>query len=449
MKPICFMIMPYKKRKVGDSSALPQEIDFDALWNKAFAPAIAELGYHPVRADQDLGALIISEMLERLVLSDLVLADMTLPNGNVYYEVGLRHAAVRTGCVLIGAEKSKQLFDVDQMRHLRYPLPEGKITEKTAKAIVAALKKGVPKLLEGISPMHQALPGYPDRLDPKRMVNFRETCKGLGEFRKDLAAVYLLPEKRRGPRARALKDAYINRNAMTPFVALELLYLLRDVSDWESVVKYVQKLPDQIRCLPVVKEQECLARAKLGDDAGAIGAITELILVLGNSPERQGLLGGRYKALHEKSLQAGRVKEGMRYLHKSIEHYELGMKMDLNAFFPSSNLPRLLRLRDGKGDRERAEKILVMAKEACLRAAELDPSDGWIRLTLLGLAFDEGNAEAASDLVEEIRRETTPGWMLETTFKDLHRSIAWRPDGDEFKSVAAGMINGLRKFSAA
>ena len=73
------------------------EIDFNALWDRAFAPTIVALGYEPVRADQDTGALIITQMIERLYFADLVLADMTIPNGNVYYEVGIRHAAQGEG----------------------------------------------------------------------------------------------------------------------------------------------------------------------------------------------------------------------------------------------------------------------------------------------------------------------------------------------------------------
>jgi hypothetical protein len=32
-------------------------------------------------------------MLERLYFSDLVVADVTIPNGNVYHEIGIRHAS--------------------------------------------------------------------------------------------------------------------------------------------------------------------------------------------------------------------------------------------------------------------------------------------------------------------------------------------------------------------
>ena len=36
------------------------EIDFNALWDRALAPTIQALGYEPVRAGQDAGALIIT-----------------------------------------------------------------------------------------------------------------------------------------------------------------------------------------------------------------------------------------------------------------------------------------------------------------------------------------------------------------------------------------------------
>ena len=155
---LCFMIMPYGRRatQVEPSSNAPGEIDFNALWDRAFAPTIKALGYDPVRADQDTGALIITQMIERIYFADLVLADMTIPNGNVYYEVGVRHAAKRTGCVLLAADWSKQLFDVAQMRTVRYPLTEGNIEDATAGAVVSG-DQGTDRYScrDGNSPVHR------------------------------------------------------------------------------------------------------------------------------------------------------------------------------------------------------------------------------------------------------------------------------------------------------
>ena len=165
---LCFMIMPYgrKATQVEPSSSAPGDIDFNALWDKAFAPTIQSLGYDPVRADQDTGALIITQMVERLYFADLVLADMTIPNGNVYYEVGVRHAAKRTGCVLLAADWSKQLFDVAQMRTIRYPLKEGNIEDATAMAVSEAIKGPIDALSRGDSPVFSSIKGYPTNPDP-------------------------------------------------------------------------------------------------------------------------------------------------------------------------------------------------------------------------------------------------------------------------------------------
>ena len=159
IRPLCFMVMPYgRKPTQAEAGKGPGEIDFNALWDRAYVPAITALGYEPVRADQDTGALIITQMLERLYFADLVLADMTIPNGNVYYEIGIRHAARRTGCVLLAADWSRQLFDVAQMRTVRYPLSEGDVTETTAlgAAYLAGLTVGVYGGLDELARQWQA-----------------------------------------------------------------------------------------------------------------------------------------------------------------------------------------------------------------------------------------------------------------------------------------------------
>lgn len=60
------MIMPYgRKATQMEAGHGVAEIDFNALWDCAYVPVIKALGYEPVRADQDTGALIHNQMLER------------------------------------------------------------------------------------------------------------------------------------------------------------------------------------------------------------------------------------------------------------------------------------------------------------------------------------------------------------------------------------------------
>ena len=146
----CFLVMPFRTKPTGLApGAGPETVDFDRLFRLALEPALSELGYVVERADLDAGALIIKEMIERLAYSDLVVADVSIPNGNVYYEVGVRHACRDRGCVMIGADWSEQLFDIDQMRRVQYPLPDGSVPDSAAEEIRNALVSGIPGLAAG------------------------------------------------------------------------------------------------------------------------------------------------------------------------------------------------------------------------------------------------------------------------------------------------------------
>src|ERR1700722_3486658 len=188
---LCFMITPYGRRptQVEPSSDAPGEIDFNALWDRAFAPTIQALGYEPVRADQDTGALIITQMVERLYFADLVLADMTIPNSNVYYEVGVRHAAKEKGCVLLAADWSKQLFDVAQMRTIRYPLADGNIDQATAEAIATAIKSPIETLARGGSPVFDSIKGYPSKVDASAASTMKGVLAEAAAFQGEIRAI--------------------------------------------------------------------------------------------------------------------------------------------------------------------------------------------------------------------------------------------------------------------
>lgn len=55
LRPICFMVMPFGVKPTGlGPGEGPAKIDFQSLWFDALEPAIADLGYEPVRADEEL-----------------------------------------------------------------------------------------------------------------------------------------------------------------------------------------------------------------------------------------------------------------------------------------------------------------------------------------------------------------------------------------------------------
>jgi len=134
-RPICFMIMPYSTKPTGEptGSGGPDKVNFDRLWEAALRPAIDNEDYEPVY--EYICTLISNEMIGRLAISDLVLTDASIPNSTVYYEVGIRHTAQKRCCIMTAATWSKPLFDIDQMRQIRYALPDESVSDDTASEI--------------------------------------------------------------------------------------------------------------------------------------------------------------------------------------------------------------------------------------------------------------------------------------------------------------------------
>ena len=173
---VAFMVMPFGEKSTGKSGErVPVAVDFDKLWYRVHKPVLEELGYQAVRADADVGAFVIAEMIQRLAVADLVLADISLANANVYYEVGVRQAAKELGCVLVAADWADPVFDLKQLRRLQYPLADGAIGEEAAEQAREVLRAGLVPLVEGRSPVFDAVPGYPTDIDASRLPVFQTT----------------------------------------------------------------------------------------------------------------------------------------------------------------------------------------------------------------------------------------------------------------------------------
>lgn len=68
---------------------------------------------------------IRTDMFQELLIADLVLADLTLDNPNVWYKLGVRHALRARGVVLISGGRVTTAFDLYTDRKLRYSIRDG------------------------------------------------------------------------------------------------------------------------------------------------------------------------------------------------------------------------------------------------------------------------------------------------------------------------------------
>ena len=124
-----FVVMPFgikearaATRAQKKSSAKPAiNVDFDEVYKELVAPALTKAACVPFRADQEAGAGDIrTDMYFELMTADVVLADISILNANVFYELGIRHAARERGVLMIHGGWSKRPFDIAPDRTFDY-----------------------------------------------------------------------------------------------------------------------------------------------------------------------------------------------------------------------------------------------------------------------------------------------------------------------------------------
>src|SRR5918996_5851924 len=123
IRPHAFVIMPFGKKKGVDGAIY----DFNAIYSLLIKPALEIAGFEAFRADEEAtSGDILTDMFQELLLADLCIADMSIDNANVFYEIGIRHAFRKRGIVHIQAGRSYMPFDVFNVRTIPYHItPEG------------------------------------------------------------------------------------------------------------------------------------------------------------------------------------------------------------------------------------------------------------------------------------------------------------------------------------
>src|SRR5262249_49657528 len=162
----------------------------------------------------------------------------------------------------------------------------------------------------------------PYNVDEQAASTMKDQMAQLARFQADVRTVRTEPPATRMTRARELV-AGDSTPPLLPAVVLPMLLLLRSSvyssDDLKIVIEFIDKLPDELMTLVPVREQLAFARAHCGKHLEAISELDKLIQQFGPTPERLGLLGGRFKRLYE---SATTPQEQLMYLNKCIESYE-------------------------------------------------------------------------------------------------------------------------------
>lgn len=127
----CFVMMPFAK-PIGD------------YYEKVYAPAIAKAGLKPVRADDEIfkTGKIIDQIWQGINNCQVLVAELTGRNPNVFYELGLAHAKGKP-VVLVCSNEEDVPFDLRHIRVIYYnkddPFWGQKLIDKIAENILSAL----------------------------------------------------------------------------------------------------------------------------------------------------------------------------------------------------------------------------------------------------------------------------------------------------------------------
>lgn len=416
-KPLCFVAMPF-----GQKSAEGRSIDFDAVWTQIINPAIEMADMQPLRADEEqAGGIIHKPMFERLLLCDYVVCDLTFANANVFYELGIRHAARPYTTVLITADEVRLPFDVAMMRTLSYSLNKSGDPDRPREDadILSGLlnefrRKSVDDIPANDSPLFQLLDGIePLRVSSDKTDVFREQVEYSEKVRRELS------EARKIGKAAIdkVRDSLGAIDAVEAGVAVDIMLSYRAIKAWQGMIDIVGDMPEQLRRTVLVQEQLGFALNRAGNGEAAEDVLAKLIEDRGPSSETLGILGRVYKDRWEIARDSGENAKAGALLRKAIRTYQKGFESDWRDHYPGINAITLMELCDPPDD-ARFELIPVVRYSVQRRIESGDP-DYWDWATLLELEVLAKAKEAAFIALGEALSEVREAFEPETTRRNL------------------------------
>jgi len=180
MKPKCFVLMPFAE-------------DVMEVYEHAIHPAAKTLGFNCYRADHAVGSCaIVSDIIKGIFQADVIVADLSGFNPNVFYELGVAHTVGNKTIIICERTKQELPFDLKSYRVIFY--------DKSIKGIKEELRGRLEKTLRDFSTWSAQRTNPVQDFRPVQyavpLAEQEELERSIGELRSDLRR--LQDEKRRG-----------------------------------------------------------------------------------------------------------------------------------------------------------------------------------------------------------------------------------------------------------
>ena len=345
VRPHAFVIMPFGKKKGADGAMY----DFNAIYSQLIKPALEMAGFEPFRADEETASGdILTDMFQELLLADLCIADMSIDNANVFYELGIRHAFRKRGVVHIQAGRAYMPFDVFNVRTTPYHItPEGvpdpaflekdkasisRVTRDTWASDVDAVQSPIFNLLDGLEEPDRKSLETPLATGFWREYNEWKDRLAVAERQKRIGDILLLSEEIRNP---LIKEEAIGEAGLA----------LKNMGRHElALVQYRKGLEVNPRNL-LFRREEAFHLNRLNKVNEAIIKIENLLEDMPRDTETVALLGRIYKEMwleswrwvEDRELRLQTAFDSYHWLLKSFQTYLRGYRLDLDEIYPGIN----------------------------------------------------------------------------------------------------------------
>ena len=442
-RQICFVDMPFGK-KVDPKSGV--EIDFDQIFERGIKPAIQKMGLNPVRGDREkTGGIIHTAMFARLLLAEFVVADMTTANPNVFYELGIRHAAKPYTTIPLFATLGAPPFDVNMVRAIPYELADGVLTEEAAAKLVDEISNRIHRALHGPvgkdSPLSDLFPEFPG-IDMSHELTdvFRDRIEYSARVRNDLSAarakdsLVTALEEIRKVAAQQGDPKRLERG-----VLIDIYLSYRAVEAWDEMIALYEDMPASVQQTALARQQLALAlnrRAEAGDRERASAVLEQLIHDQGESAETMGILGRIHKDRFREAQAVG-DPAAPAWLDLAIEAYTRGFEAEPTDYFPGVNAVTLL-LQKGDADAlSEVDRLAPLVTFAAVRRGGEKAGDYWTVVTVMELACANRDYGLAQRCLPRALALGTEGWMFGTTANNLRLIEQLRLDEEGAEQVGA------------
>jgi tetratricopeptide (TPR) repeat protein len=497
MEPHVFVVMPFGVKEA--SAAVPASanaeakaainVSFDEVYDLLINPCLTKAGCVPFRADKEQGAGDIrTDMYFELVTADVILADISILNANVFYELGVRHGVAPRGVFMIHGGWSKRPFDIAPDRTFDY---DGKLfavkKEERDDAWQARMKAEVEKLAGVLrtamdvdnqtigSPLYKELVGL-KAVDWSGIKTARANY--FGEVFADWKARVEVAKLNGWPGdILTLAD-----DAPTRFHRVKLLWQAADALC--SMQRFEAALP-VLNDLLAIDSKNRDALTRLGLVLGRLGQINEAkvhMLTVAEQfkgdTEAHGILGRVYKDLWRLEWQdlealADRQQQAVatsNYIASAVRSYDQAARQKFdyyNGINVISFVKLLEHLKEATGDNpvdckinDVADMIGVVrfAAQNALNCAGLDVGqDGiWAAATLGELELVAGDAERARTLYRDAANAPATTYFNVNSMLDqiyLFENLGFRPEAvaavkkvlELRRGILEKKIGGLKK----